>query len=376
MTDVLQDARLFDVESVAPLAVPLTLRDRFLVPPFSVLDTRAGYWRDRKQRWLRLGIKGELAPGERELAALERDGLLGSDGRSDRLLNPAGSRKGMGGDYDLSKGENAYGGSGTSLFDPVLCELLYRWFCPQGGQVLDPFAGGSVRGVVAAMMERIYYGIDLREEQVEANRQQADQLHTYYSPTPKPVWAAGDSGQLLLQEQAEFYDFVFSCPPYYDLEVYSDHPCDLSNLSSYEEFQQEHAHIIDLACRALAPDRFAAWVVGEVRDKSGCYLGLVPDTIKAFEAAGLRLYNEAVLLTAVGSLPVRVSAAFGPGRKLGKSHQNVLVFAKGDPRKAADACGLVEEVALEQGGAVWRADGSAVAGSQTFNGAAGGDERT
>ncbi|MFT7593218.1 MAG: hypothetical protein ACI8R4_000531 [Paracoccaceae bacterium] len=36
--------------------------------------------------------------------------------------------------------------SGTSIFDPVLCEIAYRWFCPQGGTVLDPFAGGSVRG--------------------------------------------------------------------------------------------------------------------------------------------------------------------------------------------------------------------------------------
>ena len=31
-----------------------------------------------------------------------------------------------------------------------------------------------------------------------------------------------------------------------------------------------------------------------------------------------------------------------PGRKLGKTHQNVLVFAKGDPRKATDWCGPVE----------------------------------
>lgn len=30
---------------------------------------------------------------------------------------------------------------------PVLCELAYRWFCLAGGLVLDPFAGGSVRGI-------------------------------------------------------------------------------------------------------------------------------------------------------------------------------------------------------------------------------------
>ncbi|HXF87125.1 MAG TPA: hypothetical protein VNK48_02075 [Xanthobacteraceae bacterium] len=45
-------------------------------------------------------------------------------------------------------------GSGTSIFDPVLCEIAYRWFCPPGGSVLDPFAGGSVRGIVASRLGR------------------------------------------------------------------------------------------------------------------------------------------------------------------------------------------------------------------------------
>ena len=31
--------------------------------------------------------------------------------------------------------------TGTSIFDPVLCELAYRWFCPPGGLVLDPSRG-------------------------------------------------------------------------------------------------------------------------------------------------------------------------------------------------------------------------------------------
>src|SRR5271154_2766551 len=50
---------------------------------------------------------------------------------------------------------------GTSVFDPVLCEIVYRWFCPYGGLVLDPFAGGSVRGIVASKCGRRYIGMDL-----------------------------------------------------------------------------------------------------------------------------------------------------------------------------------------------------------------------
>jgi hypothetical protein len=48
-------------------------------------------------------------------------------------------------------------------------------------------------------------------------------------------------------------------------------------------------------------------------------------------------------VTAVGSLPVRTGKQFKASRKLGKTHQNLLVFVKGDPKKAAAACnGLAE----------------------------------
>lgn len=40
-----------------------TLADRFMVPPFSVLNAREGWWQDRKRAWIALGIKSELGRG-------------------------------------------------------------------------------------------------------------------------------------------------------------------------------------------------------------------------------------------------------------------------------------------------------------------------
>lgn len=40
-----------------------SLSARFIVPPFSVLDARQGYWQDRKRAWLSLGIQSELGRG-------------------------------------------------------------------------------------------------------------------------------------------------------------------------------------------------------------------------------------------------------------------------------------------------------------------------
>jgi hypothetical protein len=237
-------------------------------------------------------------------------------------------------DHDISGASGNQ--SGTSIFDPVLCEIAYRWFCPPGGAILDPFAGGSVRGIVASKLGRTYTGIDLSAPQIAANEQQAADI----VPDALPRWIVGDSGDVAALAPAK-YDFLFSCPPYADLERYSDDPRDLSTMP-YADFLAMYRGIITASVGMLRDDRFAAFVVGDIRDPKGMYRNFVSDTIAAFHDAGMRLYNEAILVTAVGSLPIRVGRQFEAGRKLGKTHQNVLVFIKGDAKRATQACGAVE----------------------------------
>jgi len=247
------------------------------------------------------------------------------------------------GEFQPPAGEYAYPvdqlqeASGTSIFDATLCEAVYSWFSPPGGVVLDPFAGGSVRGVVAAMLGRQYVGVDLSARQVAANREQAERI----CGEVQPVWHVGDSREIGSIAAGVEADLVFSCPPYADLEVYSDDPADISGMD-YPDFLAAYRQIIRATVEMLRPDRFACFVVGEARGRDGYYYGLVPDTVRAFEDAGARYYNEGILVTAVGSLPVRITKQFEGGRKLGKTHQNVLVFCKGDWKKATAACGPVE----------------------------------
>jgi len=239
--------------------------------------------------------------------------------------------------------------SGTSIFDPVLCELAYRWFCPQGGVVLDPFAGGSVRGVVAAKLGREYIGWELREEQVAANREQAAMI----CEDAAPVWRCGDSREIGKEEVEA--DFIFSCPPYADLEVYSDLEADISTLD-YTEFLEAYRAIVASTCAKLKDDRFACFVVGEVRDKNGAYRNFVGDTVAAFVDAGVDYYNEIILLTAVGSLPIRAGRQFKASRKVGKTHQNVLLFVKGDGKRAAGAVGPVAFATGDESASISLAD--------------------
>jgi hypothetical protein len=617
LSDLASDAGLLralgetDPGGVAPALPTVSLAERFLVPPFSVLDARQGYWQARKRAWLALGIQSELGRGEgvtpgdspamteatlnhyrkqngllgesqqarshyaapghslRDATSLGKDGhTLRGNGAGKPLARTEGS--GAPGELaagynaqrltwvpgdredldetsrkilaagrhtaataalmDLAGGESASHQSGTSIFDPVLCELAYRWFCPPTGAILDPFAGGSVRGLVAARLGRAYTGIDLRPEQVAANAAQWQRIGQEPEPSVRevtisaamarlpfhgcepdyiatvchasccrsstkkggtfitvhpsevdrlarhgvviaegllqpqpgsrtcpfqtpthlcglhetpdkpfgciaspftltgndtliirnrykllkcykdgnpplpayiafrasldylfgaeeaariaahldagggdmpavlpavawrmlhdndaikkaetpgtgagtaPQWLVGDSREMdALLPATPAYDLVFTCPPYADLERYSDDPRDLSTLP-YTDFLAAYRSILAASVARLRDDRFAVLVVGDVRDSEGYYRNFISDTISAMQDAGARLYNEAILVTALGSLPLRAGIPFTTTRKLGKTHQQVLVFVKGDPRRATAACGPV-----------------------------------
>ena len=277
------------------------LSDRFIIPPFSVLDSKQGAWQQRKNYWLSLGIKSEI----------------GRDKRLTGNLQDLGSISGL--------NENI---NGISIFDPVLCELVYKWFNVPNGKILDCFAGGSVRGIVAAILGYEYLGNDLRSEQIEANRINAKEV--LRDAEVYPTWTCGDSLKIDTIAKGYSADLLFSCPPYADLEVYSDAKEDISNMP-YKDFISVYREIIRKSCELLKNDRFAVFVVGDVRDKNGFYYDFISDTKKIFIDSGIKLYNELILVNSISSLALAASGHM-KYRKVTKIHQNVLVFYKGDPK--------------------------------------------
>lgn len=270
------------------------LRDKFIEPPFYILDTKQGNWQNRKRQWKKIGMQSEV-------------------GRDATTFNMS--------KWNEEKNNNSLPPD-VSIFDPALCEVLYHWFCDPGGEILDPFSGGSVRGIVANYLGYKYTGVDIRQEQIDSNREQALEI----LPIDKqPQYYVGDSNEVLNDFNKKF-DFVFSCPPYADLEVYSDLPGDISN-KPYKEFLRLYESIIEKSCKILKNGCYACFVVGEVRDKNGYYIGFVPDTIKAFEKCGMKFYNEAILLNSIASASLRAGGNMKT-EKLVKVHQNILIFKK------------------------------------------------
>jgi len=280
------------------------LEQVFVIPPISVLDVKSGRWKKRKKLWKGLGIESEL-------------------GRSENLLS-------------LSKLMKKMRQNATSIFDPVLCECMYRWFTKEDDKILDCFAGGSVRGIVASKLKRNYTGVDLSKNQIEHNIHQGSKICESHIPK----WIC-DNG-LNVDKLNDKYDFLFSCPPYYNLEVYSENEEDISTMN-YVDFLKDYREIIQKSCDKLNDNSFAVFVVGEVREK-GNYVGFVPDTIRAFEDAGMSYYNEMILLQEPATAAMRAEKSMNASRKVPKAHQNVLMFSKGSPQKAAERMGNFTEL--------------------------------
>ena len=275
---------------------------KFGAPPFSVLDGRQGYWRERKKYWKE---------------------IIKEDGES---------RKGK------------YNGivatvNSVSVLDGALAELMIRWFCPDAGSCFDPFAGDTVFGFVAAQLGHKFTGIELRQAQVDINNARVDSTMAHY---------ICDDGQNVASHFKEAsQDFLFSCPPYFDLEVYSDLDNDASNQADYSGFLSILDNAFAGAIERLKDERFAVVVIGDVRDGRGFYRGIHDDIKTIFMRRGMNLYNDLILLDPVGTAALRASGYFNAARKVVKVHQHALVFYKGDVSAIRDNFPPIEFIEKE-----------------------------
>lgn len=305
MTTPTEPTALFDMPKVAPA----DLMGRFGIPPLTVFDRRQGYWQNRRRRWLELGI--DSGDGRDEALTYAKGG--GADEVSQKLLAMSG---------------------GTSVFDPLIVETMVRWYCPPDGLIFDPFAGGSVRGIVSMALGRRYIGCDIRPEQLEANWDQRDAFIASHPDTDSDAqWLLKDG--TTPTAEAAGADMILTCPPYGDLEVYSDLDTDISNMG-YDDFADSYQDAIINAVDALAPNRFSVWVVGNYRDsRSGHMRDLVGLTIGAHIAAGAHYHSECIIIDPVGTGAMRAAATFSALRRPIRCHQSVLIFVKGDVKAAA-----------------------------------------
>lgn len=303
------------------------LADDFIVPPFSVFDTRMGYWKERKRKWKEwLGITNETREDtlydnlEMKLPDLyqssrewrERHQVSFED-YVKRYVSPD--------ELEQLSETDTY--KGASSFDPVLAEIACSWFVPGPGvRVFDCFSGGVTKGAVATKCGHQFFGLELRKEQVEANQKKIVELGV------SPMYVCDDGSSIAAHLGVATQDLFLTCPPYWNLEVYSNNENDLSNMSDYGSFIDRLAYIFTQAIQCLKKNRFAVVVVGDIRDKQGFCYNFPGDVIRIFQQNGCCLWNDIAIIGNDAHAQLRARQYMNT-RKLARIHQRMLVFYNG-----------------------------------------------
>ncbi len=299
------------------------LRKNWVVPPMSVFDSRNGEWQDRKRLWRQLVDNRTIGEGREETLYKSpemRYPHLYADSREEREKLGISFREYIekyATDEDL-KLDGAFA-AGTSLFDPVLAEVVMKWFAPKGGKIIDPFGGEPTKGIVAGVLGFQYTAVEFRQEQVDTNRKACEGY-------PNVRYFCGDSNNIDTIVEDTGFDLCFTSPPYYDLEVYSKE--DMSALGTYEEFMQQYYNIFKKCVDKLKDKGFLVVKVGEIRNKkTTVYRNFVGDNITIFKDLGLHYWNEIILVQPIGTSAMRAEKNMET-RKVQHVHQNILVFKK------------------------------------------------
>ena len=122
--------------------------------------------------------------------------------------------------------------------------------------------------------------------------------------------------------------FSFTCPPYFNLEMYDGGQDDLSMAPTYMHFCAGMTAVLKETIRILKPGSLSVWVVGILRKPDGKLIPLHHDITRLAKAVGFYLKEEIILSHRNNGAIQRVGN-FEKGNKfLIRTHEYALVFEK------------------------------------------------
>lgn len=214
---------------------------------------------------------------------------------------------------------SVYTGTHSVFPAPLMEMIIVRYGGAVGSHILDAFAGGPPRGLVSSIMGHRYTGFEIRQEQIDENETLLKKLKL------KGANYVKSDGRFL--DVDDVFDCAITCPPYFDLEVYSDQQDDISNLGSYAEFNASMWLCAGAHYERVKPGGFVCIIVGLFRDKRGELVDFPSDTVENFRDAGFTYWQHIILSKNFASAAVRAGNAW-KGMKLVPRHENLLIFRK------------------------------------------------
>lgn len=126
--------------------------------------------------------------------------------------------------YNIRKSLKVFGAQSVSNFRPTIAKYIYEMY-GKGGSVLDPCAGygGRVLGALASNIQE-YYGCDPDWEQITGNKYLVEKITSLYDNVKFPECDFSTAPFEDVGFVKESFDLIFTSPPYFDKEKYSNNP--------------------------------------------------------------------------------------------------------------------------------------------------------
>lgn len=213
------------------------------------------------------------------------------------------------------------GGKNYSEFNPTVAENILNFWSEKGDIIFDPFAGRT-RALISALKDRKYIGFEVSKD--------------VYNKTCKAIYPLCGETIPRLYNKDSFnldtvslpeVDFIFSCPPYWNLETYESCKGQLSDINNYPSFLKRYKEILKKSVRLLKKDKYCALVVGDFR-KRGIFYNFHIDTINIMKELGLKLHDLVIIQSATFDIASRRFGGIKKHKMTAKVHEYLLVFKK------------------------------------------------
>ena len=163
---------------------------------------------------------------------------------------------------------------------------LIGFFTKKNDKVLDPFVGigSTIKACVA--LERVGYGVELSPEWYKLTKKRLLEESKY--KIDKEHLICGDSRKLADFFEKEFFDFIVTSPPYWNILEKKDHKAnervilgqatkystnekDLGNIKNYQDFLDSVSKIFLNCYDLLKTRKYICIIVSDFRHKSIFY---------------------------------------------------------------------------------------------------------
>ena len=193
-------------------------------------------------------------------------------------------------------------------FPPLTAKFLYQHFTkhiPQDKKVIvyDPSAGwgGRILGAMTTNRELHYIGTDPNPDNLGIYERVADYYNTHCfqsnpffgkeRPNSYEVYSLGSE---VIGDDENFLkyfgklDFVFTSPPYFNREQYSqDENQSFKKFSAYEDWRDNFLKpTLTTAFNFLKNDRYICWNIADIKVGENKYIPLEQDSIDVIESLG------------------------------------------------------------------------------------------